>query len=108
MRSLFVFFFCVHSNFLEVRPFFRKRHINEICEYLFQSIILNTSANDISIKSRIFQTLRIKSKLNMNVFKHIIEPTFVFFFSLGGSTGENDLWQGLKAPSTYHDQRSKY
>jgi hypothetical protein len=28
--------------------------------------------------------------------------------SLGGSTGENDLWQGLKAPSTYHDQRSKF
>ena len=34
--------------------------------------------------------------------------TLFLYFSLGGSTGENDLWQGLKAPSTYHDQRSKF
>ena len=34
---------------------------------------------------------------------------YFLIFSLGGSTGgENDLWQGLKAPSTYHDQRSKF
>ena len=41
--------------------------------------------------------------------KFIFIGTFLSLsFSLGGSTGENDLWQGLKAPSTYHDQRSKF
>ena len=37
-----------------------------------------------------------------------LNMTLFLYFSLGGSTGENDLWQGLKAPSTYHDQRSKF
>ena len=41
--------------------------------------------------------------------KHaFLNITLFLYFSLGGSTGENDLWQGLKAPSTYHDQRSKF
>ena len=37
-----------------------------------------------------------------------LNMTLFLYFSLGGSTGENDLWQGLKAPTTYHDQRSKF
>ena len=68
-------------------------------EYSFLRKILNTSTNYIFMNLRITQCECLKA---------YNRTYFYLFFSLGGSTGENDLWQGLKAPSTYHDQRSKF